>query len=96
MSCPGFIFESYSYFLIVIFLLILLDKISSQVHILTSYCFCGVQWLRIDQYKGYNRFRAFFTWKQIDVQSPQKKIELGDFSRAMFSPEFLDMWRWGR
>ena len=60
----SFIFESCSSFLIfsiAIFLLIPLDQICFQVHILTSYCFYCVQWLTIIQSKGCTRLGTSLT-----------------------------------
>jgi len=48
---PGFIFEPVVNFSIVVVLLLPLDLICSQVHILTSYWFCGAQRLRLAQSK---------------------------------------------
>jgi hypothetical protein len=50
---PGFIFEPVVNFSVAVFLLLPMDWICSQVHILTSYCFCGAQGLRIVQSKDY-------------------------------------------
>jgi len=51
----GFILSHVVYFNfpIAIFLLLPMGYICSQVHILTSYCACDAQWLRIAQSKGY-------------------------------------------
>ena len=58
LSGPGFIFEPVVNFSIVVVLLLPLDWICSQVHILTSYWFCGAQGLRIAQSKEYTRSGA--------------------------------------
>ena len=58
LSGPGFIFEPVVNVSIAIFLLLPLDWICSQVHILTSYCFYGAQELRIAQSKEYSRLGA--------------------------------------
>ena len=47
----------------------------SQVHILTSYCFCGAHWLRIAQCRGSAKLRASLENQTMD-QVPEKVCQL--------------------
>jgi len=73
-----------------------LDKISSQVHIVkVTVSVVFSDWEQINL-RGTPGSGLLCLTTEIEGQSPQKKIELGNFSRTVFSLEFLDVQRWGR
>jgi len=85
-------------FSIAIYLLLPLGQICSQTHILTSYCFCGAQWLRITHTNRFTRFgtsllkmetqlvsETSWIFKKLgDRQSPKKNCSVNLY-HAVFS-----------